>query len=232
MYLEFCTFVIIFCIYSFIGYFIEVISVSIKEDKLVFSRGYLIGPYLPIFGFGALTIIYYLEKYQNDLLTIFLLGLITCCGLEYVTSLIMEKIFHLRWWDYSDRKFNINGRVCLENGIYFGLGAILLVRYLHPFLTERIALLSNMTICILGSSILAIILIDFIWSTYIILQLKIDIDIYSKIDATKIVKSEIKKIIMRHSIFRKRIIDAYPAMKKNKNMKSIEEYIEKNKKTT
>lgn len=229
MYIEFCIFGILFFLYSFIGYILEVINVSLVEDRIVLSRGYLIGPYLPIFGFGALIIVDYLEKYKNDILTIFLLGLVTCCVIEYLTSLLMEKIFHLRWWDYSHKKFNINGRICLENGIYFGVGSVLLVRYIQPLLIQKIMTLSDMTICILGNILLSIIIIDFIWSTYITLQLKIDVEYYSKMDATKIVKSEIGKIIKKHSIFRKRIIDAYPAMLKNKNILNIKEYLEKDK---
>ena len=229
MYLEFCKLVIIFFIYAFIGYLIEVTYVSLKEDKIVLSRGYFIGPYLPIFGFGAIIIINYLNRYQDDMLTIFLLGLITCCALEYFTSLLLEKIFHLRWWDYSEKRFNINGRVCIENGVYFGLGAILLVRYIHPFILTKLDLLSPKTIGIIGTVLLVIILSDLIWSTYIILQLKLDVDLYSKMDATKIVKAEIKKNMTRHSILRKRIIDAYPAMKNNNIIRTVKDYIDKSK---
>ena len=117
--------VIIFFFYSVVGYIVEVTSCSIKSKKLTLSRGYLIGPYIPIFGFGGLFMTTLLSKYQNDILSLFINSMVYCCLLEYITSLVLEKIFKLRWWDYSDRRFNINGRVCLENGILFGIAGII-----------------------------------------------------------------------------------------------------------
>lgn len=227
---NFSYFMIMFVIYSVIGYFMEVTTISIKKDKLVFSRGYLIGPYLPIFGFGAITIIDYLEKYQDDIVALFILGLVTCCILEYFTSLLMEKIFHLRWWDYSDKKFHINGRVCLENGIYFGIGAILLIKYINPWITKQVLSLSSTAITVIGIILFIILLIDFILSTYIILQLKQDIKTYHEKDSTEIVRSKMKKILSNHTIFQTRILDAYPRMRESHNLKRIKEIIEINKK--
>lgn len=230
MYLEFCYFILVFFFYSFIGYLMEVISVSLNEDTIVFSRGYLIGPYLPIFGFGAIFMIEYLEKYQNDIIALFILGMVTCCTLEYFTSLLMEKIFSLRWWDYSDKKYNVNGRVCLENGIYFGLGAILLIRYFHPWVIHVLMSWSSLMIIVIGSIIFLLLLGDFIISTHLIIQLKIDVNHFASRDSTKTVRDEMKKKLLEHSILRKRILNAYPRLRENTHMIKIQDIFEKNKK--
>ena len=138
MLFDFCFNVLLFFVYSFIGYLIEIIRVSIMEKKIVLSRGYLIGPYLPIFGFGSLMMVYCLSRYQGDNVVIFVFSVVICCLLEYFTSLIMEKIFKIRWWDYSNRKFNINGRICLENSIYFGISGVCLLSFLSPLVSNLI----------------------------------------------------------------------------------------------
>ena len=90
-----------FFLYSVIGYIAEIAFVSIKTKKIVFNRGFLIGPYLPIYGFGSLILILFLRRYEEDPVVLFVLGAVFCTTLEYFTSLIMEKIFKLRWWDYG-----------------------------------------------------------------------------------------------------------------------------------
>ena len=228
MYFDFCHFIILFFTYSFIGYLLEVTSVSLWEDKIVLSRGYLVGPYLPIFGFGALFIIEYLEQYQNDIIALFIMGMVTCCTLEYFTSLLMEKVFHLRWWDYSEKKFNINGRVCLENDIYFGVGAVLLVRYMHPWISRILLSFHYHTICILGSLLFIILLSDFMLSTHMILQLTFDVNLYHNKDATSAIRKEIRERLSHDSIFRKRILSAYPKLSESSNRIKVKEIIERN----
>ena len=135
MYSILCIF-LVFIIYSIIGYLVEISSCSIWEKKIVFSRGYMIGPYIPIYRVGSLIISLLLDKYKNDIVVLFIMGMVLCILLEYFTSLFMEKIFKLRWWDYSDRKFNVDGRICLENGVLFGIGGVFVVKYLNPFIFD------------------------------------------------------------------------------------------------
>ena len=98
-----------FIIYSVIGWAYESLLCSVIERRLI-NRGFLNGPYCPIYGFGALLDIICLNSF-SDPLEIFFLGALLNCTLEYWTSFFMEKMFNGRWWDYSDKKFNINGRV-------------------------------------------------------------------------------------------------------------------------
>ena len=114
------SFDITMCCSSFAGWIMETISISIRNKKFV-NRGFLIGPVCPIYGYGVVLVSLLLQKYQNDIIVTFFMSIIICGFLEYFTSYFMEIIFKARWWDYSQRKFNINGRVCLENLVLFGL---------------------------------------------------------------------------------------------------------------
>ena len=115
-----------FIIYSFLGWLLEV-TVKLVEDQRFINRGFLIGPVCPIYGFGALLLQLLLNKYINDPWTLFIMIILTCSVLEYSTSYILEKLFHTRWWDYSRKKFNINGRICLETMIPFGIFGLIIM---------------------------------------------------------------------------------------------------------
>ncbi len=126
-------------IYSFIGWVYESTICSIGHRKLI-NRGFLNGPYCPIYGTGAVLVLLVLGKIQNPVL-LFFAGAVLTCSLEYLTSWGMEKLFHARWWDYSKRKFNIGGRVCLIGAVVFGAFSVVLVLFLHPWvkrLTDRL----------------------------------------------------------------------------------------------
>ncbi|HBB29668.1 MAG TPA: hypothetical protein DC000_10580, partial [Clostridiales bacterium] len=105
---------IYFIMYSVIGWICEVIFCSIPEKKFI-NRGFLNGPLCPIYGFGALIVIFFLTPFKDSIFLVFIFGLIVTSTLEYFTSYAMEKLFHSKWWDYSNNRFNINGRVCLLN---------------------------------------------------------------------------------------------------------------------
>lgn len=119
-----------FMIYSVIGWIYETLLCSFTQKRFVY-RGFLVGPYCPIYGCGALIIIFALGNVQNPVV-IFLLGVLLTCSLEYFTSWAMEKLFHAKWWDYSNRKFNIRGRVCLLGAVAFGSFSVLLLKCVHP----------------------------------------------------------------------------------------------------
>ncbi len=154
------TYFLWFMIYSFIGWLYESIVCSISAKRII-NRGFLNGPYCPIYGFGALINILVLNPKEN-ILVIFILGLLLNSILEYFTSYLMEKLFHARWWDYSKRKFNINGRVYLLGALTFGALSVLVVKFVHPFilsysnkvLTPRIHLTTIIILVIFISDII------------------------------------------------------------------------------
>lgn len=222
--------VIVFFFYSVVGYIIEVTSCSIHNKKLTLSRGYLIGPYIPVFGFGGVIMTYLLGRYQNDIISLFINSMVYCCLLEYLTSLILEKIFKLRWWDYSDKRFNINGRICLENGVWFGLSGIILVEFFHPLLKDFLYSFSNTTIYVLGISLLSILIIDFLISTFTISKLKIDTNKLINKDSTEIIRAELMESLRRYSFFYRRFFKAFPNVRTNKNMMKIKEFFDEQRK--
>jgi len=116
----------IFFLCSFIGYFMEVGWVFLGTKRLV-NRGFLCGPVIPIYGFGALLILFCLLRYYNDPVVVFVFGMIITSILEYFISFLLEKIFHNKWWDYSNTKYNINGRICLRNSFAFGVLSIVII---------------------------------------------------------------------------------------------------------
>lgn len=221
---------LVFFIYSIIGYFVEVITISIEEKRINFSRGYLLGPYIPVFGFGAILMVSLLKKYQNDIFVLFGLSLIICCTLEYFTSLLMEKIFKLRWWDYSNMRFNINGRVCLEYGIGFGLSGVILVRYFNPFLVKLLKMLPKNILVIVAIVLFTIVIIDTIISTSAVLKLKIDFNKYFKKDATSIIRTQVINSIQKYAFIHRRFLRAFPNIKNNLKIKNIMNFVDIRKK--
>ena len=114
------TYFLYFLIIAICGWMMEVTLQLIQKHKFA-DRGFLIGPYCPIYGCGALLITLCLTGLKEHPVGLFSTAILVCGVLEYATSYIMEKLFHARWWDYSDCKFNINGRVCIETIIPFGI---------------------------------------------------------------------------------------------------------------
>lgn len=122
-----------FIAYSVIGWISEVVYCSVQERRLV-NRGFLHGPLCPVYGFGALLVVFLLEPFSGSVLVLFLAGMALTTALEYITAWLLETAFSTRWWDYSDLPFNFRGRVCLLNSVLFGLMSLIGVRVLHPFL--------------------------------------------------------------------------------------------------
>ncbi len=119
-------------LYSFFGWVYESTLRSITSRSLV-NRGFLNGPLCPVYGFGALTVI--LAFWQEPNISpwnLFFSSMVLTCTLEYITSWGMEKLFHARWWDYSEYRYNINGRVCLLGALAFGSFSVVLIKVVHP----------------------------------------------------------------------------------------------------
>ncbi len=136
-----------FIIYGLMGWIWESSYASLKERKLV-NRGFLNGPIIPIYGAGVMLIyiLFYNSKMLHlveqaslkNYLLIFLIGMVAASVLEFVTSYVMEKMFHATWWDYSEIRFNIQGRICLLVSLCWGALSIVLVKLLHPMVSKLI----------------------------------------------------------------------------------------------
>lgn len=216
----FFSYFILFLIYSFIGWLIEVI-VTYNSDKRFVNRGFLLGPYCPIYGFSSIIMLFYLSKYKDNFVTVFLLAIVVCSTMEYLVSYIMEKMFKARWWDYSNRKFNINGRVCLENSIWFGLLGVLLIYVINPLLSDLIFKINNKILIVMGSIFLVLFIVDLIVSLNVTFKIKSTINKLVKKDSTEEFNHKIKDIIDNKLLFR-RLIKAFPKVKFNIKDKVIE----------
>ena len=123
--------VLLFFFYCFCGWVWESCFVSVRQRCWV-NRGFLEGPLLPIYGSGAIIILFATLPVADSLPLIWLLGMLAATVLEYVTGDVMERIFKVRYWDYTNQKYNLNGHICLTSSIAWGFFSIFLVRFLHP----------------------------------------------------------------------------------------------------
>ena len=205
-------YIVLFFIYSLVGRLIEMIPATIREKKFV-DRGFLVGPYCPIYGCGVILITLLLQKYADDVVVTFFLSVIICGTLEYLTSYIMEKIFKTRWWDYSNNKFNINGRICLETLVPFGIGGVLVLFVFNPFLEKIINLIPDLALNIVTGVLCVLFLIDCIVSFKIILNLK---EMTKELkDNTAEISDKVKRIILNKLGPYKRLVNAFPRVKEN-----------------
>lgn len=202
---------ILFIIYSFIGWLIEVVYTYLHYHKLS-NRGFLIGPICPIYGIGGLLLIVLLSKYINDPITIFLMSIVLFAILEYLVSFLMEKIFHARWWNYSDRKFNINGRVCLETIIPFGILGLITMYFIHPFFVGVLQALPSLMIFAIATSFAAVFFADLITSLVIITKYKITVK-KIKHDSTDEITRQVRKHFLESNILKRRLVKAFPKAK-------------------
>ncbi len=206
-----------FIIYSFLGWFMEV-CVSLWSKHKFINRGFLIGPYCPIYGWGCLAIILVVGNNTSDIFGVFAKSILICSFLEYYTSYFMEKIYNVRWWDYSNKKFNINGRICLETMIPFGLLASLIIYVLHPSVITLVDKLSYQALAIIAIVIFIIYIIDNVISTHILFEIKDKIKSERK-DNTEKIKKYIEKWFQENTALYRRVKNAFPkfeVFKKNK----------------
>ena len=195
----------IFIIYAIMGWLMEVAIVSVKKRKIT-ARGFLIGPWCPIYGFGALFITFLLQKYYEDPIVLFIMSFLLGTILEYITSYIMEKLFHARWWDYSDHRFHINGRVSLTTSLGFGALGLILVYFFNPFFLKIIKNIPTIIFNIIMIIVFVIFIVDIVTSYVIISNLKKEG--YSNIkDITEKANEEVKKVLRNKSIFNRRLLN-------------------------
>lgn len=210
----FYTYFILFMIYSFIGWIIELLFSYYKTGKII-NRGFLIGPYCPIYGIGCIVLILLLSDYADNTLVLFGLSVIVCSILEYFTSWIMERIFNLRWWDYSNMKYNINGRICLETMVPFGIIGVAIVKYINSYFLKIINLINPNTIEIITVVLACMFFIDVVISCNVIFNIKSVIKNVNK-DSTEEIKKAINKFIHNNLFMYNRIVKAFPNMSKIK----------------
>lgn len=203
-----------FIIIAICGWMMEVTLQLVQKHKFA-DRGFLIGPYCPIYGVGGLLITLCLTRLVEYPVALFCVAVVVCAVLEYVTSFIMEKVFHARWWDYSENKFNINGRICLETIIPFGLLGLLLIYVINPFIFNNLEKLPADVLNIIAIILGIAFAVDFFISLKVILNVSSTTQKFDKEnpkDSTEEISQKVKEFLSGKSILNRRLINAFPKL--------------------
>lgn len=224
-----CYWFFFFMIYSFIGYLTEITCCSINNKKLIVNRGFCLGPYLPIYGFSSVIMNIFLAKYSKDIITLFVMSAFVCTLMEYMTSLILEKIFHARWWDYTEKKFNLSGRVCLENACLFGFGGVAIVSILHPFLDGLVSMIPHNILIIISIVLFVIFMIDVIITVTTMRQVKIASMKFTAKDATEEISRKVRNEILKNKGLMLHMLNAFPkiSLSNHDSLGRIKKYLAK-----
>ena len=219
---------LLFIIFSVLGWIMEVTCKLIQYKRFI-NRGFLIGPYCPIYGCGGILITLLLNRYISDPFVLFVMAILLCGTLEYLTSWFMEKAFKARWWDYSQRKFNLNGRVCLGTIIPFGILGLFISYISNPFLLGKIYQIPEIWLNIISGTILVIFIIDNIVSGIVVRFLKkTEVSVSKKEDNTEEITKQVREILGQKSALHRRLMNAYPKLQSVKiKIKEKQEKIKK-----
>ncbi len=163
--------ILYFFIYAIAGYVVEIIFCSLRDKKLT-NRGFLFGPVLPIYGFGMILVLRSTLPVRDNFALTFLVAMFVCSALEYATSWAMEKLFGIKWWDYSKSdRWNLNGRICLRNCLAFGIAGCIITNQIHPIVETFVASF-GVAQPVIAVVLLALILLDVLASTYAVEKVK------------------------------------------------------------
>lgn len=154
-----------FFIYSFLGWVMECIVISIEERGIV-NRGFIKGPFCTIYGAGALSVYFILRPLQENIILLFLGGVILATVIEYLTALVMTRLFGYFWWDYNNKPFNYKGILCLESSAAWGFLTVFLFKFLHPTIEFIVSSYSKGFGKVFVSILLVIYALDFSTSFY------------------------------------------------------------------
>ena len=212
-----------FVIYSFLGWVMESIVRSIAEKKLI-NTGFLVGPMCPIYGIGAMIMLLFLDRFENNIPLLFIVSIVVLTIWEYLVGVLLETIFKTKYWDYSDQKFNFQGRVCLTNSICWGILGVLFVKGIHPAI---IKLLEKVNIHILHYAIFIIsivAIVDMIVSVIKVKNIKVTLEKIEELN------KEIKEKLKEVKKLTKETEEASKKLEKGKNSENVKAIVESLKK--
>ena len=183
-----------FLIYSFIGWILESTYKSILQKRIV-SSGFLNGPVCPIYGCGALIIYYFLKDVSDNVFILFILGTIVLSFFEYLVGLFLEIVFKTKYWDYSNRKFNIQGRVCLQNSLYWGALGIVFMKLIHPAVEKTIISISMPYMFLVDLILITTMTVDTIFTVIGLVKINVKLKNWEQI--TENIRNRIEEINLR-----------------------------------
>lgn len=217
-----------FAVYAFLGWCVEVSFCTVTTGGFT-NRGFLHGPVCPIYGFGVVIVVLCLTPLQNNLLFLFAGSVLLTSLLEYVTGFVLEKVFHSKWWDYSDLPFNLHGYICLKFSLLWGAACVLVMKVIHPLISGLIHKIPSLLGHAALAVVLALFLADFISTVVVILKLNTRLRQISLIsqklrecsdamgetisEETMELKEKFDKLLSQRSVFQNRILKAFPDIK-------------------
>ena len=202
---------LLFFSYAFIGWCIEVTLKYLQFHRFI-NRGFLTGPWLPIYGSGAALITVVtsgLSPLESSVGTTFVVSFLLCGFLEYMTSYVLERRFHARWWDYSQKPMNLHGRVWIGNLLLFGLGGVLIVEWMNPLLLRLFEQMSFALREILALTLSTVFAADYGTSHFVLKLVKRSVE-SSEADNTEAISKEVRLLLSDRSVFHRRFAEAYP----------------------
>lgn len=182
--------IIYFLIYSFFGWILESVFKTILYKKPI-NSGFLYGPFCPIYGVGALIMFVTLTRFKNNYVFLFLFGFIVLSIWEYIVGWLLEKTFKTKYWDYSNNKFNIHGRVCLMNSMFWGILAVIFTMIIHPNIQHLVNLIDKNVLVYINVILFTCMVIDFMIT--IVNNYNISINFATLNDLSKKIKVEMSK---------------------------------------
>lgn len=208
---QICYLVLLFFVFSVLGWCMEVFLKYIQYHHFI-NRGFLIGPYCPIYGSGIVFItvmVSILSGMESSVGTTFSISFIGCGILEYAVSYYLEKKFHARWWDYSTKPMNLHGRIWIGNLFLFGIGGTLVIEVINPIMYSLFDRIPERSLYALSSLIVFVMSADYLTSHFVMKFIKSSVE-NSEADNTESISKEIKLLMSNKSILYRRIADAYP----------------------
>ena len=207
----FVNLVLLFFSYSFIGWCIEVTLKYFQYHRFI-NRGFLTGPWLPIYGTGGTLItlsVGAIAGFEAAYGTTFAISFVICGLVEYSVSYYLEKRFHARWWDYRQKPMNLHGRVWIGNLILFGIGGLIIIYGCNPLLLRLFDTIPAITRETLASSLSAVFAADFVGTHFILKLVKTGVE-SSEADNTEAIRKEILLLLNDRNFFYRRFAAAYP----------------------
>lgn len=209
-----CEFILQFFLFSCLGWLTEVTLKYIQFHRFI-NRGFLIGPYCPIYGWGAVTVTLLvggLIARKGTVWETFLAGMVLCGALEYFTSWYMEKRFHARWWDYSQKPMNLHGRIWIGNLLLFGAACVIIVQVIDPVLFGWMDGWSPLVLRIAALTVAAVMLADYVTAHFLMGMVRRSIDDQPG-DNTEEITKQVHILLHNHTLLLRRLHQAYPDLR-------------------
>lgn len=208
-----CTLILMFFVFSCAGWIMEVVLKYFEFHRFI-NRGFLIGPYCPIYGFGVVAVTVVVGGMvgrHGTLGEVFFAGMVMCGALEYFTSWYMEKMFHARWWDYSAKPMNLHGRIWIGNLILFGIACVIIVDFIDPLFFGAVSKIPAVAIYVSAGAISAIMLADCTISHFLMNEVRNAIEEQDG-DNTEEISKKIHALLKNKNVFMRRIHEAFGNM--------------------